>query len=101
EDLRSKFTRASVVAVNQCSGNGRGYFAPRVFGGQWANGAMGNAEWSGVRLRDILSMAGLKQGAVDVAFNGLDRPASSTVSDFVKSLSVARITEDQDVLIAD
>lgn len=101
EDLRSKFTRARVVAVNQCSGNGRGYFAPRVFGGQWANGAMGNAEWSGVRLRDILSQAGLQQGAIDVTFSGLDRPASPTVPDFVKSLSVSRITEDPDVLIAD
>ena len=44
DDLQTKFPRSSVVAVNQCSGNGRGYFSPRVFGGQWANGAMGNAE---------------------------------------------------------
>ncbi len=78
DDLRSKFTPTTIVAVNQCSGNGRGYFEPRIFGGQWANGAMGNAEWTGVRLRDILSMAAVKQGAVDVSFNGLDRPAMPT-----------------------
>src|SRR5712692_2205506 len=100
EDLKTKFPQASLVAVNQCSGNGRGYSSPRVFGGQWANGAMGNAEWTGVRLRDILSMCGVKQGAVDVTFNGLDRPASPTVPDFVKSLRVSRITDDPDVLIA-
>ena len=101
QDLQTKFSRASVVAVNQCSGNGRGYFLPRVFGGQWANGAMGNAEWSGVRLRDILSMAGLKSGAADVTFNGLDQPAMPTVPDFVKSLGVANIMNEPDILIAD
>ena len=99
DDLQSKFPRASIVAVNQCSGNGRGYFSPRVFGGQWANGAMGNAEWTGVRLRDILSAAGVRQGAVDVSFNGLDQPVMPTVPDFVKSLTVSRIMEDPNVLV--
>jgi DMSO/TMAO reductase YedYZ molybdopterin-dependent catalytic subunit len=100
DDLQSKFPRASIVAVNQCSGNGRSYFSPRVFGGQWANGAMGNAEWTGVRLRDVLSAAGVKPGAVDVSFNGLDQPVMPTVPDFVKSLSVLRIMEDPNVLVA-
>ena len=100
DDLQTKFPRTSVVAVNQCSGNGRGYFAPRIFGGQWANGAMGNAEWTGVRLRDILSMAAVKQGAVDVSFNGLDKPVLPSVPDFVKSLTVSRITDDPNILVA-
>jgi len=100
EDLQSKFPRTTVVAVNQCSGNGRGYFSPRVFGGQWANGAMGNAEWTGVRLRDLLSAAGVKQGAVEVTFNGLDQPVMRTTPDFVKSLTVSRIMQDPNVLIA-
>ena len=50
EDLKTKFPPVRLVAVNQCSGNGRGRSAPRVFGGQWGNGAMGNAEWVGVRM---------------------------------------------------
>ena len=100
DDLQGKFPRASIVAVNQCSGNGRGYFSPRVFGGQWANGAMGNAEWTGVRLRDILSAAGVRQGAAEVSFNGLDQPVMPTVPDFVKSLTISRIMEDPDVLVA-
>ncbi len=100
DDLKFRFPRVAVVAVNQCSGNGRGHFAPRVFGGQWANGAMGNAEWAGARLRDLLSMAGVKQGAVDVTFTGLDKPPSPTVPGFVKSLRVSHILEDPDVLIA-
>jgi sulfite dehydrogenase (cytochrome) subunit A len=100
DDLQKKFPRARVIAVNQCSGNGRGYFSPRVFGGQWANGAMGNAEWTGVRLRDILSAAGMKKGAVEVTFNGLDQPVMPATPDFVKSLAVSRIMDDPNVLIA-
>jgi DMSO/TMAO reductase YedYZ molybdopterin-dependent catalytic subunit len=49
-----------MAAVNQCSGNSRGYFGPRVAGGEWSNGAMGNALWAGVRLRDVLDRAGVK-----------------------------------------
>ena len=49
EELR-KMPSASVVAVNQCSGNSRGLFEPRIPGAQWNNGAMGNAKWTGVRL---------------------------------------------------
>jgi len=100
DDLKSKFAEAKVVAVNQCSGNGRGYSQPRVFGGQWANGAMGNAEWTGVRMQDVLKMAGVKAGAVEVSFNGLDAPAAPTVPDFVKSLTVERIMQDPDILVA-
>ncbi len=99
-DLQSQFPAATVVAVNQCSGNSRGYFSPRVFGGQWAHGAMGNAEWTGARLRDILNAAGVKQGSVEVSFQGLDRPAMPTVAAFAKSLSVARIMQDPDVIVA-
>ena len=100
EDLQTKFAPARVVAVNQCSGNSRGRFAPRVLGGQWGDGAMGNAEWVGARMRDILAMAGVRQGGVQVTFDGLDKPAFPTVPDFVKSLDVARIAEDPDVIVA-
>ncbi len=99
-DLKTKFPPARVVAVNQCSGNSRGRFAPRVLGGQWGDGAMGNAEWVGARLRDVLAMAGVRQGAVQVTFDGLDKPAFPTVPDFVKSLDLTRITEDPDVIVA-
>src|SRR4051794_19894247 len=49
-DLRQQFEPLELVAVNQCSGNSRGFFSPRVPGGQLGNGAMGNARWTGVRL---------------------------------------------------
>src|SRR5690349_10554836 len=61
--LRSEFKPVEVVAVNQCSGNSRALFAPRVTGGQLGNGAMGNARWLGVPLKDVLARAEPKEGA--------------------------------------
>jgi len=87
-DLKAKFEPAEIVAVNQCSGNGRGFSQPRVPGGQMANGAMGNARWKGVRLKDVLEKAGVAAGARQVTFNGLDAPVLEKTPDFVKSLEV-------------
>jgi len=100
DDLKTKFPATRVVAANQCSGNSRGRFSPRVLGGQWGDGAMGNAEWVGARMRDILALAGVRTGAMQVTFDGLDKPAFPTVPDFVKSLDLARIVDDPDVIVA-
>ncbi|MFB3923515.1 MAG: molybdopterin-dependent oxidoreductase [Terriglobia bacterium] len=100
DDLKNKFPPARVVAVNQCSGNSRGRFEPRVFGGQWGDGAMGNAEWVGVRLLDILKEAGMKAGAVDVTFSGLDEPPTPTVQDFAKSLKVVNLLDNPYIIVA-
>lgn len=72
-ELTQKFRAETVAAVNQCSGNSRSRFQPRVPGGQWGSGAMGNANWTGVRLRDLLNSAGLKSGSVQVQFQGLEQ----------------------------
>jgi len=100
DELKAKFPRAALTAVAQCSGNSRGRFAPRVLGGEWGDGAMGNAEWVGARLRDVLAAAGIRQGSVQVTFEGLDKPAFPSVPQFAKSLDVPRVLEDPDVLIA-
>jgi sulfite dehydrogenase (cytochrome) subunit A len=99
-DLQTKFPPVAVTAVCQCSGNSRGRLTPRVLGGHWGDGAMGNAEWVGARLRDILTMAGVPSRAVQVTCNGLDQPAFPSVPDFVKSLDVERIMDDPDILVA-
>jgi DMSO/TMAO reductase YedYZ molybdopterin-dependent catalytic subunit len=91
--------RFEIAAVNQCSGNSRGFFEPRVPGGEWGNGAMGNARWTGVRLKDVLDRAGIKAGAVQVRFNGLDKPVSPDGPKFMKSLSVDH-ARDGEVMIA-
>ena len=88
-----------LVAVNQCSGNSRGFFQPRVAGGEWANGAMGNARWIGVRLKDVLDRAGVRAGAVQVRFNGMDEPVVSDAPDFMKALDIDH-ARDREVMIA-
>jgi DMSO/TMAO reductase YedYZ molybdopterin-dependent catalytic subunit len=91
-DLMEKFKPAYVAAVNQCSGNSRSRLQPRVPGAQWGNGAMGNALWTGVRLREILDMAGVKSGSLQLQFQGLETgqgPAGSASNLFLKSLDLA------------
>jgi DMSO/TMAO reductase YedYZ molybdopterin-dependent catalytic subunit len=99
DDLKKDFTAVEIVAVNQCSGNSRGFFEPRVAGGQLANGAMGNARWTGVPLKAVLDKAGVQAGAVQVSFNGLDGPALPETPDFVKALDVDH-ARDGEVMIA-
>jgi len=98
-DLVKKFPRFEIAAVNQCSGNSRGFFSPRVPGGQWANGAMGNARWTGVRLKDLLTHAGVGANAVQVRLNGLDTGVIPRTPKFMKSLAIDHAL-DGEVMIA-
>ena len=98
-DLKSKYDPIEIAAVNQCSGNSRGFSNPRVAGGQLGNGAMGNARWKGARLKDILDKAGIASGARQVTFNGLDTAPVEKVPDFVKAIEIDQAIED-DVLLA-
>jgi sulfite dehydrogenase len=97
-DLKSSYDAVEVAAVCECSGNSRGFFNPRVPGGQWGNGAMGNALWKGVRLRDILTKAGIGAGAVQVRFNGADQPVLPATPDFMKSLDMDLAMSDNVIL---
>jgi DMSO/TMAO reductase YedYZ molybdopterin-dependent catalytic subunit len=100
-DLTQKFKAVSVAAVNQCSGNSRSRFQPRVAGGQWGNGAMGNAVWTGARLRELLDAAGVKSGSVQIQFEGLDKgpgPKGLGSNRFMKSLDISNTTLDEAVV---
>lgn len=97
--LQRDYPVQEIVAVNQCSGNSRGFFEPRVGGGQLGNGAMGNARWRGVPLRALLDSAGLRAGARQVTFNGLDNPPTYTIPDFVKALDLDHAC-DGEVMVA-
>jgi len=99
ESLQRDFPVSEIVAVNQCSGNSRGFVTPRVGGGQLGNGAMGNARWRGVALKHLLAKAGLREGARQVTFNGLDNPPIDTVPDFVKALDIDHAI-DGEVMVA-
>ena len=98
-ELRTEFKPAQVSAVCQCSGNRRGLFEPHVPGVEWGAGAMGNAVWKGVRLKDVLAKAGVKGDALEVVFDGADHGALDKTPDFVKSLPIDVALRD-DVLIA-
>ncbi|WP_375271652.1 molybdopterin-dependent oxidoreductase [Sphingomonas sp.] len=93
-----KLPRVEIAAVNQCSGNSRALFSPRVPGAQWGDGAIGNALWSGVRLRDVLDLAGVAPGAANVRVSGLDRPPPGAPW-FAKSLKLDH-ARDGEVMIA-
>jgi DMSO/TMAO reductase YedYZ molybdopterin-dependent catalytic subunit len=100
-DLLHNFSPVSLPAVNQCSGNSRSRFQPRVPGGQWGNGAMGNALWAGVKLREVLNEAKPKPGSVEVQFEGLDRgtgPEGFPSNRFMKSLDLSNPVLDECIL---
>jgi DMSO/TMAO reductase YedYZ molybdopterin-dependent catalytic subunit len=98
DDLRRDFPVVQLAAVNECSGNGRGFSAPRVAGGQLGNGAMGSALWRGAPLRALLDRAGVKSSAKAVEFNGADNPMLRAVPDFVKALSLDHARQDEVML---
>lgn len=84
----ARLPQVEVTAINQCAGNGRGLFNPRVPGAQWANGAIGNAVWRGPRLRDVLALAAPRAGALAVRVSGLDVPVMDGAPAFAKSIAL-------------
>jgi DMSO/TMAO reductase YedYZ molybdopterin-dependent catalytic subunit len=98
-DLKSGFEKVEIAAVCQCSGNRRGFSDPHVPGVQWGNGAIGNARWGGVRLKDVLDKAGVKKETIEVAFDGADGPVIDKTPDFIKSIPVWKAI-DENTLIA-
>ena len=87
----------SITAVLECAGNGRAFYRPETPGTQWQRGALGNAHFSGVRLRDILLPAGLKATAMHVMFRGLDQATGQTP--FIRSIPIEKAL-DEDTVVA-
>lgn len=71
-DLRRKFDIVTLRLQLECGGNGRAAFNPPARGNQWSLGAIGNAEWTGVRYADVLHAAGLKPAAIYTGHYGAD-----------------------------
>ena len=95
-DLR-KLPQYTVPAVLECTGNGRGFYQPRVPGVQWGRGAVGNAEWSGPRLIDVLKLAGADMEAAYVTANGVDVGLAKT-PDFIRSLAMRKAIDPNTLL---
>lgn len=91
DDLKSKFEPVEITSVLQCGGNSRKYYAASgqaTHGVQWGHGAMGCAVWKGVRLKDILNMAGVKGSAKFVGVNGLEKPAVDETPRFFREMEI-------------
>ena len=97
-ELKALAEPVEVVAVNQCSGNSRGFSMPRVFGAQLGNGSMGNARWLGVPLKAVLEKAGVKAGARQVTFRGLDKPVLPSTPAFIKALDISHAMDGEPMI---
>ena len=103
DDLRQMPTQTITVTL-ECAGNSRVFLVPKVKGVQWELGAVGNAEWTGVRLREVLQRAGMTNEAREIILEGADngtiaeppRPAGKI--NFARSLPVEKAMDD--VLLA-
>jgi sulfite oxidase len=87
-DLK-KFPQVELVSVLECAGNGRRFYEPHLAGTQWAFGSVGNGRWTGVRLRDVLQKAGIKNGATEILCDGADVPLGK-MPDFQRTITVAK-----------
>lgn len=72
EDLKTKFKSHTYQLTLECGGNGRSEFDPPAKGNQWTIGAVSCANWTGVRLRDVLEDAGVKNDAVYIGYHAVD-----------------------------
>lgn len=96
DDLK-KMPQVKVPATLECAGNGRSYFRPKMPGLQWTKGAIGNAEWRGVRVADILKKAGAGAAAKYGNFNGADVGAGKT-PDFIRSIPMRKLQLDTTII---
>jgi len=62
----------SLTAFLECAGNGRTRFDPPTDGTPWKNDAVGNAEWQGAALRDVLDLAGVATETIEIVSQGVD-----------------------------
>ena len=97
-ELRSSFNAVEIAAVCQCSGNRRGFSEPHVAGVEWGLGAVGNAVWRGVRLKDVLNRANLRPETVEIVVNGADEPVLDSTPDFVKSIPIDKALDDNTLI---
>jgi sulfane dehydrogenase subunit SoxC len=89
DDLRAR-ERVALPVTFECAGNGRALLEPRPVSQPWLTGAVGTAEWAGAALGPLLEEAGVKPGAVEALFTGLDRGVEGGVAQaYERALPVA------------
>lgn len=89
-----------VVCTMECAGNSR-IFLNGAKGLQWAAGAIGTAEWTGVPLLEVLNLAGIKSSAIEVVLEGADSGIPCDEPAITKPISFARSLTMEEALNAD
>ena len=100
DEVRAMESR-TIEAYLECAGNHRAMFDVvnrRVAqGDQWKTGAVGNAEWTGVPLGDVLRAAGIHQDAVSVLLIGMD--VESPEAGFRRVIPAAKAMDPDTLLV--
>ena len=96
-DLKKKFKHHTYQLVLECGGNGRSGYQPQTSGNQWGQGAVHCAEWTGVRLKDVLHDVGIKEDAVYIGYHSADihlsrDPQKEAIS---RGVPIAKALEDE------
>jgi DMSO/TMAO reductase YedYZ molybdopterin-dependent catalytic subunit len=97
DDLQ-RMPAVSMPLLIECAGNGRSFFQPETRGTPWRYGAIGCSEWTGVRLRDVLRQAGLKDSAVHTGHYGEDPPLSGTEVPISRGIPIDKAMEEHTII---
>lgn len=99
-ELKKKFKHYTYQIQLECGGNGRSGFAPQTAGNQWKEGAISCAEWTGVRVKDVLASVGIKDDAVYVGYYGKDRHLSgdTTKVPISRGVPIKKALEDESLI---
>ena len=100
DELKRRFQPVKLELQLECAGNGRASFNPPAKGNQWTVGGIGNAEWTGVRYRDVLQAAGVRSSAVYTGHYGQDEhlsrdPAKVPIS---RGVPIAKAMEEHSII---
>lgn len=100
DDLKKKFKPVTRRLVLECGGNGRSFFTPQARGNQWTNGGAGCAEWTGVRLIDVLKSAGVKSSAVFSGHYGSDRSLADNTKDAIsRGVPIKKLMDENNLIV--
>lgn len=99
-ELKSKFQHHTYQLTLECGGNGRSEFNPPAKGNQWTVGAVSCANWTGVRLKDVLEDVGIKSNAVYIGYHAADvhlsrNPEKEPIS---RGVPMAKALQDETLL---
>ena len=100
KELQSKFKQYTYQLTLECGGNGRSEFDPPAKGNQWTLGAVHCANWTGVRLKDILKDVGIKDNAVYIGYHSVDTHLSGDTSKepISRGVPIAKALQDETLI---